>query len=113
VAAGTVADAGIEKLRSRSQNAIVYSRDDWPEPFGLVMIEAMACGTPVLGFRCGSVSETIDDNVAGRVVASVDEAVRLLPQVIRLDRRAVRRRFEDRFSASRMATDYLESERQA
>jgi glycosyltransferase involved in cell wall biosynthesis len=80
---------------------------DWPEPFGLVMIEAMACGTPVLGFRRGSVSEIIDDNVTGRVVASVDEAVRLLPQVIRLDRRAVRRRFEERFSASRMATDYL------
>jgi glycosyltransferase involved in cell wall biosynthesis len=80
---------------------------DWPEPFGLVMIEAMACGTPVLGFRCGSVSEIIDDNVTGRVVGNVDEAVRLLPQVIRLDRRAVRRRFEERFSASRMATDYL------
>jgi glycosyltransferase involved in cell wall biosynthesis len=80
---------------------------DWPEPFGLVMIEAMACGAPVLGFRCGSVSEIIDDNVTGRVVASVDEAVRLLPQVIRLDRRAVRRRFEERFSASRMASDYL------
>ena len=80
---------------------------DWPEPFGLVMIEAMACGTPVLGFRCGSVSEIIDENVTGCVVASVDEAVRLLPQVIRLDRRAVRRRFEERFSASRMAMDYL------
>jgi glycosyltransferase involved in cell wall biosynthesis len=80
---------------------------DWPEPFGLVMIEAMACGTPVLGFRCGSVPEIIDDNVTGRVVASVEEAVRLLPQVIRLDRRAVRRRFGERFSATRMATDYL------
>jgi glycosyltransferase involved in cell wall biosynthesis len=81
---------------------------DWPEPFGLVMIEAMACGTPVLGFRRGSVPEIIDDNVTGRVVASVDEAVRLLPQVMRLDRRAVRRRFEERFSATRMAADYLD-----
>ena len=80
---------------------------DWPEPFGLVMIEAMACGTPVLGFRCGSVPEIIDDRVTGRVVGSVDEAIRLLPEVIRLDRRAVRRRFEERFSAPRMATDYL------
>jgi glycosyltransferase involved in cell wall biosynthesis len=81
---------------------------DWPEPFGLVMIEAMACGTPVLGFRRGSAAEIIDDNVTGRVVASVDEAVRLLPQVMRLDRRGVRRRFEERFSASRMAADYLD-----
>ena len=52
---------------------------DWPEPFGLVMIEAMACGTPVLGFRCGSVPEIIDDHLTGRVVATVDEAIRLLP----------------------------------
>jgi glycosyltransferase involved in cell wall biosynthesis len=80
---------------------------DWPEPFGLVMIEAMACGTPVLGFRNGSVPEIIDNGVTGRVVGSVDEAVRLLPEVIRFDRRAVRRRFEERFSSARMAADYL------
>ena len=81
---------------------------DWPEPFGLVMIEAMACGTPFLGFRCGSVPEIIDDRVTGRIVASVDEAIRLAPEVIRLNRRAVRRRFEERFSSRRMANDYLE-----
>jgi glycosyltransferase involved in cell wall biosynthesis len=81
---------------------------DWPEPFGLVMIEAMACATPVLGFRCGSVPEIIDDHVTGRVVATVDEAIRTLSQVIRLDRRAVRRRFQERFSAPRMTTDYLD-----
>jgi glycosyltransferase involved in cell wall biosynthesis len=80
---------------------------DWPEPFGLVMIEAMACGTPVIGFRCGSVPEIIDDGLTGRVVASVGEAIRVLPEVIRLDRRLVRRRFEARFSASRMADEYL------
>jgi glycosyltransferase involved in cell wall biosynthesis len=80
---------------------------DWPEPFGLVMIEAMACGTPVLGFRSGSVPEIIDDGITGRVVGSVDEAIRLLPEVIRLDRRRVRQRFEERFSAARMAGDYL------
>ena len=80
---------------------------DWPEPFGLVMIEAMACGTPVLGFRCGSVPEIIDDHVTGRVVDSLDEAIRVMPEVIRLDRRLVRRRFEERFSAARMARDYL------
>jgi glycosyltransferase involved in cell wall biosynthesis len=80
---------------------------DWPEPFGLVMIEAMACGTPVLGFRQGSTPEIIDDHVTGRLVDSVDEAVRVLPEVLRLDRRGVRRRFEERFSAARMAADYL------
>jgi glycosyltransferase involved in cell wall biosynthesis len=80
---------------------------DWPEPFGLVMIEAMACGTPVLAFRHGSVSEIVDHGVTGAVVDTMDEAVRMLPRVIALDRRAVRRRFEQRFSSARMATDYV------
>ena len=81
---------------------------DWPEPFGLVMIEAMACGTPVLGFRRGSVPEIIDDRITGRIVDTVDEAIRAAPEVTRLDRRVVRRRFEERFSSRRMANDYLE-----
>jgi glycosyltransferase involved in cell wall biosynthesis len=81
---------------------------DWPEPFGLVMIEAMACGTPVLAFRQGSVPEIIDNGVTGQIVESVEEAIRMLPEVIRLDRRAVRRRFEERFSAAKMADEYLE-----
>jgi glycosyltransferase involved in cell wall biosynthesis len=81
---------------------------DWPEPFGLVMIEAMACGTPVLGFRHGSVPEIIDDHLTGRVVASVDEAIRALPEMIRLDRRVIRRRFEERFTTQRMAKDYVD-----
>jgi glycosyltransferase involved in cell wall biosynthesis len=68
----------------------------------------MACGTPVLGFRQGSVSEIIDDRTTGRVVTTIDEAIRVLPEVIRLDRRAVRRRFEARFSAARMANEYLD-----
>ena len=80
---------------------------DWPEPFGLVMIEAMACGTPVLAFRRGSVSEIIDQGVTGAIVDTTDEAVRMLPRVIALDRRAVRRRFEQRFSSARMASDYV------
>jgi glycosyltransferase involved in cell wall biosynthesis len=80
---------------------------DWPEPFGLVMIEAMACGTPVLAFRQGSVSEIIDQGVTGAVVDTMDEALRMLPQVLALDRHAVRRRFEQRFSSARMATDYV------
>ena len=80
---------------------------DWPEPFGLVMIEAMACGTPVLAFRQGSVSEIIDQGVTGAIVDTMDEAVRMLPRVIELDRHAVRRRFEQRFSSVLMAKDYV------
>jgi glycosyltransferase involved in cell wall biosynthesis len=81
---------------------------DWPEPFGLVMIEAMACGTPVLAFRCGSVPEVIDHGVTGCIVDSEEEAIRMLPATLGLDRRAVHRRFEERFSATRMAKDYLQ-----
>jgi glycosyltransferase involved in cell wall biosynthesis len=81
---------------------------DWPEPFGLVMIEAMACGTPVLAFRCGSVQEVVDEGTTGFIVDNVDEAVKALPRVSALDRRAVRRRFEQRFSATRMARNYVE-----
>jgi glycosyltransferase involved in cell wall biosynthesis len=80
---------------------------DWPEPFGLSMIEAMACGTPVLAFRRGSVPEIIDDGVTGMTVDDVEEAVQVLPQLLSLDRRTVRQRFEERFSATRMAKDYL------
>ncbi len=80
---------------------------DWPEPFGLVMIEAMACGTPVLAFRCGSVPEVIDDGLTGRIVDSMPEAITALPDVLGLDRRAIRRQFEERFTARRMAQDYV------
>src|SRR5207342_875358 len=76
---------------------------DWPEPFGLAMIEALACGTPVLAFRCGSVPEIIEHGLTGAIVDSMDEAIRVMPQVLALDRRAVRQKFEQRFSASRMA----------
>jgi glycosyltransferase involved in cell wall biosynthesis len=79
---------------------------DWPEPFGLVMIEAMACGTPVLAFHCGSVPEIVEDGLTGRIVSSVDEAVQAIPDLLALDRKAIRARFEERFSARRMATDY-------
>ncbi len=80
---------------------------DWPEPFGLVMIEAMACGTPVLAFRGGSVPEIIDKEVTGHIVSSVEEAVAALPTVLALDRRGIRRRFEERFSSAQMATQYV------
>ncbi|WOH68953.1 glycosyltransferase family 4 protein [Bradyrhizobium sp. BWA-3-5] len=80
---------------------------DWPEPFGLVMIEAMACGTPVLAFPSGSVPEIIEDGLTGRIVSTIDEAVRAIPELLALDRHAIRARFEERFSAARMAADYV------
>jgi glycosyltransferase involved in cell wall biosynthesis len=80
---------------------------DWPEPFGLSMIEAMACGTPVLAFRCGSVPEIIEEGITGAIVDTMDEAVAALPRVIALDRKKVRQRFDQRFSATRMAKDYV------
>jgi glycosyltransferase involved in cell wall biosynthesis len=79
---------------------------DWPEPFGLVMIEAMACGTPVIAYRSGSVPEVIDDGVTGFIVKSEEEAVSAVNELSRLDRRKIRARFEQRFSAYRMARDY-------
>ena len=80
---------------------------DWPEPFGLSMIEAMACGTPVLAFRKGAVSEVIDEGVTGYVVDDVDEARSAMGKVLALDRGRVRRRFEERFTAARMAAEYV------
>jgi glycosyltransferase involved in cell wall biosynthesis len=80
---------------------------DWPEPFGLVMIEALACGTPVIAWRCASVPEVIDDGVTGFIVDSLDEAVRAVGRVASLSRRRCRGVFEQRFGAARMARDYL------
>lgn len=80
---------------------------DWPEPFGLVMIEAMACGTPVLAFGCGSVPEVIDDGITGLIVRDVPSAIAAVPQLLALNRRGIRRQFEARFSARRMARDYV------
>jgi len=80
----------------------------WPEPFGLVMIEAMACGTPVLAWDCGSVQEVVDQGVSGYIVRSEDEALAALARISDLDRREVRATFERRFTASTMARTYLE-----
>lgn len=81
---------------------------DWPEPFGLVMIEALACGTPVIAWRRGSVPEVIDDGVTGFVVDSVEQAVQAVGQVAGLSRRVCRQVFEERFDAARMTWDYLQ-----
>jgi glycosyltransferase involved in cell wall biosynthesis len=80
---------------------------DWPEPFGLAMIEAMACGTPVIAFRCGSIPEVLDEGVTGYCVDSLDEAAAATARAMTLDRRRCRERFERRFSAERMARDYM------
>ena len=81
---------------------------DWPEPFGLVMIEAMACGTPVIAFNRGSVPEIVEDGVTGFIVEDVESAIAAVSRLHTLDRARVRRRFEERFTARRMARDYLD-----
>ncbi|HQA66697.1 MAG TPA: glycosyltransferase family 4 protein [Aggregatilineales bacterium] len=80
---------------------------DWPEPFGLVMIEAMACGTPVVAFRQGAVPEVVDHGRSGFVVNTIEEAVQAVEDALQLDRALVRQMFEERWTVSRMAEDYV------
>jgi len=80
---------------------------NWPEPFGLVMIEAMACGTPVIAFDRAAVPEVIEDGVSGFVVKSIDEGLEAIKSLGNLDRRLIRAIFEERFSVERMAGDYM------
>jgi glycosyltransferase involved in cell wall biosynthesis len=82
---------------------------DWPEPFGLVMTEAMACGTPVIAYHRGSVPEIIEEGVTGFIVQDMEEAVRAAERIPTVNRWRCRQRFEERFSAARMARDYLAS----
>jgi glycosyltransferase involved in cell wall biosynthesis len=81
---------------------------NWPEPFGLVMIEAMACGTPVIAWNCGAVPELIDDGITGFIVNSEEEALAAIARAPVLDRRRVRATFERRFAATAMARAYLD-----
>jgi glycosyltransferase involved in cell wall biosynthesis len=81
---------------------------DWPEPFGLVMIEAMACGTPVVAFRCGSTAEIVEDGETGYLVETLEQAVAAADRASLLDREAIRAHFELRFSAVAMARRYLD-----
>ncbi len=81
---------------------------DWPEPFGVVMIEALACGTPVVAYDCGSVGEVVQDGVCGYIVHSQEEAIAAARRVGEIDRGACRRTFEERFTAERMTNRYLE-----
>jgi glycosyltransferase involved in cell wall biosynthesis len=101
-----------EKTKFLGEAAALLFPVDWPEPFGLVMIEAMACGTPVLAFRCGSIPEVIEDGVTGKMVDSEEEAIAALPEILTYDRRAVWQRFEERFTATRMANNYVSIYRQ-
>lgn len=80
---------------------------DWPEPFGLVMIEAMACGTPVIAFNRGSVPEIVEDGLTGFIVEDEMSAIGAVNRLSEMDRRNIRKRFEERFTARRMALDYL------
>lgn len=103
---GEVGEADKGELLRNAQ-ALLFPID-WPEPFGLVMIEAMACGAPVIAYRSGSVPEVIEEGVTGFIVDSIDEAVRAVDRTKYLSRANIRKQFEKRFSARRMANDYLE-----
>jgi glycosyltransferase involved in cell wall biosynthesis len=100
-----------EKTKFLGETAALLFPVDWPEPFGLVMIEAMVCGTPVLAFRCGSIPEVIDDGITGKLVDCEEEAIAALPEILSYDRRAIRQRFEERFTSARMTKDYVSTYR--
>lgn len=103
---GEVDDRGKQEFLAGAR-ALLFPID-WPEPFGLVMIEAMACGTPVIAFRHGSVPEVLEDGVTGFVVETEEEAVQAVKRLPDLDRHKVRQAFERRFTARRMAEDYVQ-----
>lgn len=101
---GEIGDA--QKSRFLGDARALLFPIDWPEPFGLVMIEAMACGTPVIAYRCGSVPEIVEDGVTGCIVDHIDQAVAAVEAVRRLPRHGVRAAFEQRFTAQAMARRY-------
>lgn len=102
---GEVGEADKQELLANAY-ALLFPID-WPEPFGLVLIESMACGTPVIAYRCGSVPELVDDGVTGFIVDDLEEATAAVAKIRDLDRHLCRRRFEERFSAARMAQEYV------
>ena len=102
---GEVDDAAKNELLGGAA-ALIFPID-WPEPFGLVMIEAMACGTPVIAWDVGSVREIVDHGVTGFIVRSVDEAVAAAERIATLDRARIRATFERRFSVATMSNNYL------
>lgn len=102
---GEVGESGKQDLLANAY-ALLFPID-WPEPFGLVLIEAMACGTPSIAYRCGSVPELVEEGVTGFIVDDLAAAVEAVGKVASVDRAACRRRFEERFSVGRMADGYL------
>lgn len=108
---GEITDA--EKNEFLGQARALVCPYDWPEPFGLVLIEALACGTPVLAYRRGSIPEIIEDGVTGFVCEGIDEMTAAIQRIPEIDRRRCRRTFEQRFSVERMAHDYLRVYEQA
>jgi len=102
---GEVDERGKDELLG---NAYAYLFPiDWPEPFGLTMIEAMACGTPVIAFNRGSVPEVVEEGLTGFIVEDINGAIGAVDRLGQLSRGKIRRRFEERFTARRMAQDYL------
>jgi glycosyltransferase involved in cell wall biosynthesis len=97
-----------EKCEFLGQARALLFPIDWPEPFGLVMIEAMSCGTPCVAWNAGSVPEIIQEGINGYIVDSIDAAVAAVHRAMQLDRAAVRTSFEQRFTVERMTRDYLE-----
>lgn len=95
-----------EKLRLLGGARALLFPIDWPEPFGMVVIEALGCGTPVVAWRCGSVPELVEHGRTGFIVESLDDAVAAVHETVHLDRVVCRRAFERRFTAARMARDY-------
>jgi glycosyltransferase involved in cell wall biosynthesis len=102
---GEVDERGKDELLGNAR-ALLFPIQ-WPEPFGLVMTEAMACGTPVIAYRAGSVEEVMREGVSGYIVESLDEAVEAVAAIDRIDRRQCRRHFEEHFSTQQMARGYL------
>jgi glycosyltransferase involved in cell wall biosynthesis len=96
-----------EKAAFLGQATALLFPIDWPEPFGLVLIEALACGVPVVAFRGGSVPEVIDDGVTGFIVDCLEDAIVATRNIHRLDRKRCREVFEDRFNATRMAREHV------
>jgi glycosyltransferase involved in cell wall biosynthesis len=103
---GEIDDRGRNELLGHA-SALLFPIE-WPEPFGLVMIEALACGTPVIAWRRGSVPEVLEDGVSGYIVESIEQAVEAARRIDRLSRARCRQAFEQRFDAGRMAADYVE-----